>query len=131
MPPPTIPSQTDVTLNCDGTQSTSWHCSGSRESTSRSFSCFKNFFVLSVDLLSRRNYLKFKDVPACIYLNGKQLHLHSATLWNGSHYICIFSYDNTWLIYDGFKEYNQVKTGLAVFTGQPIAYSLSHIVYIE
>ena len=131
MPPPTIPSQTDVTLNCDGTQSTSWHCSGSRESTSRSFSCFKNFFVLSVDFLSRRNHLKFKDVPACIYLNGKQLHLHSATLWNGSHYICIFSYDNTWLIYDGFKEYNQVKTGLAVFTGQPIAYSLSHIVYIE
>ena len=43
--PVSIPSQPDVTLNCDGTQTVSWHCPGFRTGTPRSFSCFKKFFI--------------------------------------------------------------------------------------
>ena len=87
-PPVSIPSQPDMTLNWDGTQTVSWHCPGFRTSTPRSFSCFKKFFVFSVDLLSRRTHLKTKDLPSTITLNGKLLNLHSATLWGGGTSVC-------------------------------------------
>lgn len=77
------------------------------------------FFIFSVDLLSRRTHLRTKDLPSTITLNGKLLNLHSATLWGGGHYICMFNYANTWLIYDGLKEQRHINSGLSVFNGQP------------
>ena len=129
-PPSTIPSRPNVTLHCDGTQSVSWHCHELRMTSPRLFSCFKNFVIFSVDLLSRTLNLKFNDLPTTIVLNDKPLSLHSATLWNGSHYICILSYFNTWFVYDGLKEYKQRDSGLSVFAGQPMGYILSHVLYI-
>ena len=129
--PVSIPSQPDVTLNCDGTQTVSWHCPGFRTSTPRSFSCFKKFFIFSVDLLSRRTHLRTKDLPSTITLNGKLLNLHSATLWGGGHYICMFNYANTWLLYNGLKEQRQIHSGLSVFNGQPNRFLVSHALYIK
>lgn len=57
-PPVPIPSQEDVTLDCDGKQSVSWHFPGIRTSAPRSFLCFKNFFSFSVDLLSTKLLLR-------------------------------------------------------------------------
>ena len=92
-PPVSIPSQPDVTLNGNGTQTVSWHCPGFRTSTPCSFSCFKKFFIFSVDLLSRRTHLRTKDLPSTITLNGKlstqcTVNLHSATLWGGGTSVC-------------------------------------------
>ena len=92
---------------------------------------FQEIFHFSVDLLSRRTHLRTKDLPSTITLNGKLLNLHSATLWGGGHYICMFNYANTWLIYDGLKEQRQINSGLSVFNGQPKGFLVSQVLYIE
>ena len=74
--------------------------------------------------------MQISDLPATIILNGQQLTLHSATLWNGHHYICIFRHNNTWFLYDGLKEYNQKNSGLSVFSVLPKGYYLSHVLFI-
>ena len=124
------PCQSDQTQNCDGTTSVSWHCAGIRTTYQRTFHCFKNFAIFSVDLLSRRCKLQISDLPASIILNGQQLTLHSGTLWNGHHYICFFRHNNTWFVYDGLKEYNQKNSGLSVFSVLPKGYYLSHVLFI-
>lgn len=126
-----IPCHSDTTLHDDGTQSVSWHCSGVRASLPRSCLSFKNFFVFSVDLLSRKTNLGINDLPQMITFHGKLLYLQSATLWNGTHYICVFSYGNAWLIYDGLQESRQRNTGLSLFDTQPRGFSLSHVLYIS
>ena len=125
-----IPCQFDQTQNCDGTTSVSWHCAGIRTTYQRTFHCFKNFAIFSVDLLSRRCKLQISDLPASIILNGQQLTLHSGTLWNGHHYICFFRHNNSWFVYDGLKEYNQKNSGLSVFSVLPKGYYLSHVLFI-
>ena len=96
-----IPCQSDET-NCEGTTSVSWHCAGIRTRYQCTFHCFKIFAIFSIiDLLSGRCKLQISDLSATIILNGQQLTLHSATLWNGHHYICIFRHNNTWFLYDG------------------------------
>ena len=92
---------------------------------------FQEIFHFSVDLLSRRTHLRTKDLPSTITLNGKLLNLHSATLWGGGHYICMFNYANTWLIYDGLKEQRQINSKLSVFNGQPKGFLVSHALYIK
>ena len=101
----------DVTLDSNGNQQVSWHCSGVRISSPRLFSNLSNFFIFSVDILSRAGILKLSDVPSTITLNGKMFSFHSATLWNGGHYICIFSYANDWYMYDGMKGYRRKNSG--------------------
>ena len=125
-----VPCHSDITLRDDGTQSVSWHCSGVRTSLPRSCLSFKNFLVFSVDLLSRKTNLGINDLPQMITFHGKVLYFHSATLWNGNHYICIFSYENTWLIYDGLQESRQRNTGLSLCDTHPRGVSLSHVLYI-
>ena len=125
-----IPCQSDQTQNCDGTTLVSWHCAGIRTTYQRTFHCFQNFAIFSVDLLSRRGKLQISDLPASIILNGQQLTLHSATLWNGHHYICFFRHNNAWFLYDGLKEYNQKNSGLSVFLVLPEGYYLSHVLFI-
>jgi len=129
-PPNNVPSQPHETLNCDGTKSLSWHCAGLRATSPRLFSCFKKFAIFSVDLLSTRANLNFHDLPTNIVLNGKKLSLHSATLCNGSHFICILNHFNAWLVYDGLKEYHNKNSGLSVFTRQPQGYILNHVMYV-
>ena len=92
---------------------------------------FQEIFHFSVDLLSRRTHLRTKDLPSTITLNGKLLNLHSATLWGGGHYICMFNYANTWLIYDGLKEQRQINSKPSEFNGQPKGFLVSHALYIK
>lgn len=125
-----IPCHSDTALCADGTPSVSWHCSGVRTSLPRSCLSFKNFFVFSVDLPSRKTNLGISDLPQMITFHGKVLYLDSATLWNGNHYICIFTYENTWLIYDGLQESRQRNTGLSLFDTHPRGFLLSHVLYI-
>lgn len=94
-----IPCTQNVTIGCNGTQSLSWHCSGTRTSTVRDICNFKDMIIFSVDLASRAGGLEFKDLPMMLYLKSKELCLHSVTLWNGSHYICIFKHSHMWLLY--------------------------------
>lgn len=47
-------------------QLVSWHCARLRTTSPRLFSCFKNFAIFSVDLLSRRCNLKCHDLPTTI-----------------------------------------------------------------
>ena len=82
---------------------------GARTSLPPLFPSFKNFFVFSVDLISRNINLDIKDLPQVITLHKTILHLQSATLWSGNHYICVFNYKNTWLIYDGLQESREKK----------------------
>ena len=58
-----------------------------------------------MDIHSRAGHMEINDIPPTINLNYKKLHLHSATLWNGIHYICIFKHFNICYVYDGLKEY--------------------------
>ena len=124
-----IPCHPDTTFCDDGTQFVSWHCSGVRTSLPRLFLSFKNFFVFSVDLISRNTNLDIKDLPQMITLNRTILHLQSATLWNGNHYICVFNYKYTWLIYDGLQESRERDTGLSLFDTHPRRFSVSHVLY--
>ena len=69
-------------------------------------------------------------MPNFVSLLNKELNLHSVTLWNGSHYICILKHNNVWYTYDGLKEGRQANTGLSVFNGQQNGYSLSNSFYL-
>jgi hypothetical protein len=128
-PPSGIACSKEVTIDCQGQQFPSWHCSGVRTSTAREFCNFQNIFVFSVDLHSRAGHMEIHDIPPTINLNSKKLHLHSATLWNGSHYICIFKHFNVWYLYDGLKESRIPKSGLSIFRLQPQGYLLSHVLF--
>lgn len=124
-----VQCRSDVTQTCNGPPLVSWHCTGMRETSHRTFVCFKNFAIFSVDLLSRCK-LQISDLPPNIILNGQELTLHSATLWNGNHYTCIFRHGDTWFLYDGLKEYNQRNSGLSVFSAVPKGYLVSHVLFI-
>lgn len=100
-PPSGIACSKDLTIDCQGQEFTSWHCSGVRTSTPREFCNFQNIFVFSVDLHSRAGHMKVHDIPTTIHSNLKKLHFHSATLWNGGHYICILKHSDVWYLYDG------------------------------
>jgi hypothetical protein len=123
------PCLQDVTLDGNGNQEVSWHCAGVRTSSTRLFLNFKNFFIFSVDILSRAGMLTLSDVPSTITLHGKLLYFHSATFWNGGHYICMFNYENVWYMYDGMKEYRKKNSGLTIFHSQPHGYLLSYLLY--
>ena len=125
-----IPCQSHQTQNCVDTTWVSRHCAGIRTTYQRTSHCFKNFAIFSVDLLSRRCKLQISGLPGSIILNDQQLTLHSGTLWNGHHCICIFRYNNTWFLYDGLKEYNQKNSGLSVFSVFSKGYYLSHVLFI-
>ena len=71
--------------------------------------------------------MTLQDTTEVIYLNSKELHFSSATLWNGSHYICVFKYFDTWYLYDGLKETRVPKSGLSGFRSQSQGYVLSHV----
>jgi hypothetical protein len=131
-PHPTTPCVKDVTLDENGCAHESWHCSGVREISERSLNNLKNFFVFSVDLLSRCGLLRLAQVPLHIVLNGNTYNLYGATLWNGSHYIAIFCYNDRWVQYDGWREYHEQNSGLsfsnAIFI-EPAGYTLSSLIF--
>lgn len=132
-PPPGTPYIEDVTLNESGNPEISWHCDGSRFWSERQFTYLKDFATFSVDLLSRGHGLKIADIPQQITLNGKNFYFHSATLWNGNHYICMFKLGNWWYLYDGMKEYTRRNSGLLSSHSrfpEPYGYSISYVVFI-
>jgi hypothetical protein len=73
-----------VTLDGNGNQQVLWHCAGVRTSSPSLFLNFKNFFIFSVDILSRAGMLMLmrSDAPSTITPHGKLLYFHSATFWN-------------------------------------------------
>ena len=71
--------------------------------------------------------MTLKDISEVIHFNLNKLHFYSTTLWNDSHYICVFKYFDTWYLYDGLKETRVPKSGLSVFKYQPQGYILSHV----
>lgn len=129
-PLPGVPCKQDIITDCNGGQVPAWYCSGVRANLPRQFCNFKNIFVFSVDLLSTGGQVEWEMLPASLVLNSIQLHLHSATLWNGNHYICTLSHFNTCFIYDGLKvKQGNPTSGLSVYNSQPRGYMLSHVVY--
>ena len=95
----------DVTLNPNnGQQIVSWHCSGIRRHSQSQFLNPKNFIIFHVDTVNREGNLTLAQVPSSLQLFGEGYKLHSATLWNGTHYICTFSLNGQWYLYDGIKE---------------------------
>jgi hypothetical protein len=99
-----------------------------REISERSLVNLKNFFVFSVDLLSRRGLLRLAHVPLHIVLNGNTYNLYGATLWNGSYYIAIFCYNDRWVLYDGLREYYGLSFSNAIFI-EPAGYTLSYLIF--
>ena len=92
----------------------------------------KNFIIFHVDTLSREGNLTLAQVPSSLQLFGEDYKFHSATLWNGTHYICTFSLNRQWYLYDGIKEYNLRNSGLQVSDirfDEPLGYSLSYLLY--
>jgi hypothetical protein len=127
-----IPSVEDVSLDENGDPQASWHCLGVRKCTERSFTNLKNFFIFSVDLISRGGMLKLSQVTQSISLNGTTYTLYGATLWNGGHYIAIFYFNNGWNLYDGMKEYLKKDSGLSfsrTMFDEPHGYTLSNLIY--
>ena len=62
----------------------------------------------------------------------REYKFHSATLWNGTHYICTFYFNEKWNLYDGLKEYNLRNSGLQISDtrfNEPQGYSLSYLIY--
>ena len=92
-PPVTVPHHEDIAINIDCDKTAYWHCSGIRQHSPHQFVNLKNFLIFSVDLLSRQGMPKLSQVPSTVKLFGKEFEFHSATLWNGSHYICTFFYN--------------------------------------
>lgn len=126
-----IPCVQDVTLDDNGCAHSSWHCAGVRESSERSLDNLKNFFVFSVDLLSRQGLLKLVQVPLSIVLHGRTYYLNGVTIWNGGHYIAMFYYNNRWTMYDGLKESQEKNSGLCydqAFNEQA-GYYLSYLIF--
>ena len=66
----------------------------------------KNFVAFHVDTLSRTCNLTLAKIPSSIKLMEREYKFHSATLWNGTRYICTFCFNEKWYLYDGLKEYN-------------------------
>ena len=128
-PLPGVPNIQELTNDGNGNNVVSWYCSGLRKYFPRQFVNFKNIYIFSVDLISRKRPLKFGNLPCSVVLNSSTLYLHSATLWNGSHYISIICHFGTWYVYDGLKEHNVQHSGLSTFTIQPAGYIISHVVY--
>lgn len=95
----------------------------------RQFVNFKNIYIFSVDLISRKRPLELGNLPCSVFLNSSTLYLHSATLWNGSHYVTIICHFGIWYVYDGLKEHNVQHSGLSTFTKQPAGYIVSHVFY--
>ena len=122
----------DITLDDNGCAHKSWHCGGVREISERSLENQKSFFIFSVDLLSRGGLLKLAQVPLCVVLHGKTYNLYGATLWNGGHYIAMFYHNNSWTLYDGFKESQNSNSGLThsptIFV-EPAGYFLSYLIF--
>ena len=112
-----------------GNNFVSWYCSGLRKYFPRQFVNFKNIYIFSVDLISRKWPLELGNLPCSVFLISSTLYLHSATLWNGSHYVAIICHFATWCVYDGLKEHNVQHSGLSTFTIQPAGYIVSHVVY--
>ena len=127
-PLPDVPNIQELT-NGNGNNFVSWYCSGLRKYFPRQFVNFKNISILSVDIISRKMPLELGDLPCSVVLNSSTLYLHSATLWNGSHYISIICSLCTWYVYDGLKEHNVQHSGLSTFMIQPAGYIISHVVY--
>ena len=100
-----------------------------------------NFLIISVDLLSRCNnngsnntpfLLCMDNTPSTISVCGQDFALFGVTLWNGSHYICMFNTGDYWLMYDGLKEYNTKGSGVwysHTKFKEPPGYYLSHLIY--
>ena len=83
------------TINVDGQIEMTWHCSGQRTYSPRVLFNLKNFLIISVDLLSRRNnngsnntpfLLCMDNTPSTISVCGQDFALFGVTLWNGSHF---------------------------------------------
>ena len=76
--------------------------------------------------------LTLDQVPSLISVSGQEFTFNGAILWNGSHYISVFQFNNMWLMYDGLGEYNRHGTGLSCSQTkfeQPKDYYLSYLVY--
>ena len=130
----------NVSLSDDGNAIISWYCSGKRSYSPRVMLNLKSFLIISVDVLIRHNKntptalpaLTLDQVPALILVFGQELTFYGVTLWNGSHYISVFQFNNIWFMYDGLKEYNQQGSGISYCHTkfeQPLGYSLSYLVY--
>ena len=132
-PPHDIPYYEDVTLDTNLEKTESWHCSGVREWSEWSLTNLQNVFF-SVDLLSRNGQLKLSQVPLYVTLCKKKFTFHSATLWNGTYYICTFSFNGGWFMYDGMKECSEKNLGLSysdTLFEEPCGYSLSYLIYCQ
>ena len=131
----------NATINDDGEIEMTWHCSGQRTYSPRVLFNLKNFLIISVDLLSRCNnngsnntpfLLCMDNTPSTISVCGQDFALFGVTLWNGSHYICMFNTGDYWLMYDGLKEYNTKGSGVwysHTKFKEPPGYYLSHLIY--
>ena len=128
-PLPGVPNIKQLTNDGNGNNYVWWYCSGLRKYFPRQFVNFKNIYIFSVDLISRKRPLELGNLPFSVVLNSSTLYLHSETLWNGSHYISIICHFGTWYVYDGLKEHNVQHSGLSRFTIQPAGYIISHVVY--
>ena len=140
-PPQDTPHFQNVSLDDSGNAvGVSWHCSGKRSYSPRVLFNLNRFLIFSVDVLSRPAVtfpanlpaLTLDQVPSLISVSGQEFTFNGATLWNGSHYISVFQFNNMWLMYDGLREYNRHGTGLSYSQTkfeQPKDYYLSYLVY--
>ena len=118
-----------------------WHCSGQQTYSPRLLFNLKNFFIISVDLLSRCNNNGSNNTPSLLCMDNKpsttsvcrqNFALFGVRLSNGSHYVCIFNTDDYWFIYDGLKEYNRKESGVwysHTKFKEPPQYYLSRLIY--
>ena len=132
-PPDSVPFTEEVSLDEDGKESSfSWFCSGIRRHSQCKLVNPKNFVAFHVDTLSRTYNLTLAKIPSSIKLMDREYKFHSATLWNGTHYICTFYFNEKWYLYDGLKEYNLRNSGLQISDtrfNEPQGYSLSYLIY--
>ena len=93
----------NATINVDGQIEMAWHCSGQRTYSPRVLFNLKNFLIISVDMLSKCNnngsnntpfLLCMDNTPSTISVCRPDFALFGVTLWNGSHYICMFNTDD-------------------------------------
>ena len=126
------PFTEDVTIDENFNANISRHCAGVRVSSLRSMLNLKSFLVFSVDLLSRGDHLKLSNTPLSVSVFGKNFKLYGLTLWNGSHYICIFYFENNWYMYDGLQESTRKGSGIQVSPAmfhEPLGFSVNFLVY--
>ena len=131
-PPNSVPYCEDIILTLNLEQTISWHCAGARIWSEQIMTNFQNFAFFSVDLLSRGGKPKLAQMPTQITLCGQRLTFHSATLWNGSQYICTFNFNDDWYLYDGMNEWEGKNLGLLCSKTrfeEPCGFSLSYVIY--